>query len=197
MRLFCKLKIRILEESWRLWTPIAKIGFWLNNVSFGKNIKVFGIVRIYNKEGKITVGNNVTINSASWANPTGFSTITTLRTIGKSKIIIGNNVGISNSHISAADEVIIGSNTLIGCGCNIMDTDFHPLLASERRDEGNTGGKSAVHIGQNCFLGAGVTVLKGVHIYNGSVIGAGAVLAHDVKEQEVWAGNPARKVRIL
>lgn len=50
-------------------------------------------------------------------------------------------------------------------------------------------------IGADVWLGAGVTVLSGVSIGTGAVIGAGSVVTKDVGPYEIWAGNPARKIR--
>ena len=49
-----------------------------------------------------------------------------------------------------------------------------------------------VEIGDNVFIGAGAIVLPGVKIGNDVVIGAGSVVAHDIQNNAVVAGNPAR-----
>lgn len=45
------------------------------------------------------------------------------------------------------------------------------------------------------WIGAGATILSGVTIGVGAVIGAGSVVTHDVPAYEIWAGNPAKKIR--
>jgi acetyltransferase-like isoleucine patch superfamily enzyme len=52
-----------------------------------------------------------------------------------------------------------------------------------------------VRIGNDVWIGTSATILKGVHIHDGAVVGAGAVVTKDVGSCEIWAGNPARKVR--
>ena len=47
-------------------------------------------------------------------------------------------------------------------------------------------------IGDDVWIGARVINLPGVHIGNGAVIGAGAVVTNNVPDYEVWGGNPAR-----
>ena len=51
-----------------------------------------------------------------------------------------------------------------------------------------------IDIGEKCFLGDSVIVLPGVKIGANSIIGAGAVVTHDIPEGSVAAGNPARVI---
>ena len=53
----------------------------------------------------------------------------------------------------------------------------------------------SVNIGNDVFIGAGVTILKGVTIGDRAVVGAGAVVTKDILADEIWAGNPAIKIR--
>ena len=52
-----------------------------------------------------------------------------------------------------------------------------------------------ITISSDVWIGAGVTVLSGVTIGVGSVVGAGSVVTHDIPPYEIWAGNPAKKIR--
>jgi len=64
--------------------------------------------------------------------------------------------------------------------------------------QGMTESRTVV-IGNDVWIGARVIILPGVHIGNGAVIGAGAVVTKDVPDYEIWGGNPARflKSRLL
>ena len=50
-------------------------------------------------------------------------------------------------------------------------------------------------ISSDVWIGAGVTVLSGVTIGVGAVVGTGSVVTHDIPPYEIWAGNPAKKIR--
>lgn len=52
-----------------------------------------------------------------------------------------------------------------------------------------------VSIGDSCWLGARATILPGVTIGEGTIIGAGAVVTEDCKPGAVYAGVPARRIR--
>ncbi len=52
-----------------------------------------------------------------------------------------------------------------------------------------------VRVGDNCFIGANSVIKQGVTIGNNVVVGAGTVVLNDIPENEIWVGNPARKVK--
>ena len=52
-----------------------------------------------------------------------------------------------------------------------------------------------VHIGRNCWLGAGVIVMPGVTIGDNAVIGAGSIVTKDIPANVVAVGNPCRVLR--
>ncbi|WP_018604409.1 sugar O-acetyltransferase [Uliginosibacterium gangwonense] len=91
-------------------------------------------------------------------------------------------------------EVRIGNNVFIGPAVQIYTAE-HPLDAAERA----TGKSSArpVEIGSDVWIGGGAIICPGIKIGNRSVIGAGSVVTHDVPEDVVVAGNPARVIRQL
>lgn len=111
---------------------------------------------------------------------------------------IGNNSGISNTAITVAESVNIGKHVFIGAGCKIYDTDFHPIEAEFRfgpnADNSMTKTKPIV-IEDGAFIGGHSIILKGAHIGENSVIGAGSVVTGSIPPNEVWAGNPARFIK--
>ena len=98
-------------------------------------------------------------------------------------------------------EVTIGDHCDFGPNVTIV-TPVHPMIASERKAIRTAGGEvkrlcyaKPVHIGNNCWFGAGVTVCPGVTIGDDCVIGAGAVVTRDIPAGSFAAGVPARVIR--
>jgi len=112
-------------------------------------------------------------------------------------LAIGSKVGISGTTIVCLKSVLIGDHTMIGGGCEIYDTDFHSLDASERMADGGTILSAEVVIGPKVFIGAGSIILKGAKIGEGAVIGAGSLVTSLIPEHEIWAGRPAKFIRKL
>jgi acetyltransferase-like isoleucine patch superfamily enzyme len=110
-------------------------------------------------------------------------------------ISIGEGCAISNSTFVSLKSISILPDTFIGGGCEIFDSDFHPLDAHERIANSAAAAAGPVEIGPKAFIGAGCMILKGVRIGEGAVIGAGSVVTRDVPGFELWAGRPARRIR--
>lgn len=83
-------------------------------------------------------------------------------------------------------SISIGENCLIGSGCKIYDTDFHPIMLNDSINS------RPIVIGNDVFIGANVTILKGVHIGDGAVVGAGSIVTKSIPAKEVWGGVPAQ-----
>ena len=79
----------------------------------------------------------------------------------KGELIIGDGCGLSNSSIVWTHRVEILPETLIGGGCEIYDTDFHPVDAGQRV-EGAEGASGPIVIGPKAFIGGWSIVLKNV-----------------------------------
>ena len=100
-------------------------------------------------------------------------------------------------------EVTIGDNCNFGPNSTIV-TPVHPMLAEERNLMMTADGEKKrlcyarpVHIGNNCWFGAGVTVCPGVTIGDNCVIGAGSVVTRDIPADSFAAGVPCRVIRPL
>lgn len=93
---------------------------------------------------------------------------------------------VDDSHIYVGDYTMIGPNVTIA-------TAGHPILPELR--EKNYQYNIPVHIGKNCWLGAGVVVLPGVTIGVNTVIGAGSIVTKDIPANVVAVGNPCRVLR--
>jgi maltose O-acetyltransferase len=88
--------------------------------------------------------------------------------------------------------VRIGNHVMVGPGVQIY-TAAH-LLQAEPRNQGWEEAKP-VTIEDNVWLGGSAILLPGVRIGRNAVVGAGAIVTHDVPPNMVVAGNPARVIR--
>lgn len=114
---------------------------------------------------------------------------------GLTNVHVGKNVVINFNCTFVDDgEVFIGDDCMIGPGCNIA-TSVHPISPRLRRHKLQYN--KPVHIGNNVWLGAGVTVLPGITIGDDSVVGAGSVVTKDVPSKAIVAGNPAKLIRMV
>lgn len=105
---------------------------------------------------------------------------------------VGANTLLNGPIIAATCEVRIGKNCLLAPQVQIMDSDFHGL------DNPNAAGNSKpVIIEDNVWLATRSMVLKGVHIGEGAVVAAGAIVTKDVAPYTVVAGIPAKAIKIL
>ena len=170
--------------------------FTIKGVKYPKNGAVKGKINLVNR-GNILFGDGCIVNGKNKYNPIGCGDGCTIVTENGAVITIGKNVGMSNCALYSRESITIGDNVLLGGGVKIYDTDFHSIEAKYRgtpEDKQHTKNNPVV-IDDGAFIGAGTIVLKGVHIGKEAVIGAGSVLTKDVPEGEIWAGNPAKKIR--
>ncbi len=108
------------------------------------------------------------------------------------RIEIGDYCLISpGTHITAAEEIVIGDNCMFAANCYISDSDWHGLYNRTRPFRCTR----PIKLGDNVWLGHGVKVGKGVTIGENSVVGAGSVVTRDVPANVVAAGNPVRVVK--
>ena len=110
-------------------------------------------------------------------------------------IEIGENF-YSNHNLVILDcaKVIFGENVFIGPNCGFYTAE-HPIQAEER----NKGLEFAhpITVGNNVWIGGGVTVISGVTIGDNVVIGAGSVVVKDIPSNVVAVGNPCRVIKNL
>lgn len=118
-------------------------------------------------------------------------------------IYIGNNTEINmNCTFLDDNKIIIGRNGLIAPNVQIY-TSFHPTNATERFGTPKIDGSfefcktrtKPVVIGDNVWIGGGVTILPGVTIGDNVVIGGGSVVTHDIPANKIAYGNPCKVVR--
>ena len=93
---------------------------------------------------------------------------------------------VDDTHIYVGDYTMFGPNVVVA-------TAGHPLLPVLRQDVYQYN--MPVHIGRNCWIGAGVLIMPGVTIGDDVVIGAGSVVTKDIPSGVLAFGNPCRVVR--
>ena len=177
---------------------IRKIEFKMFHVNCGKRLQVRGKI-IIGWKAHLTIGDDVTINSGVRGNPNpiGNEILTSFTTASNGKIVIGNRVGISNTCFYSRESIVVEDDVMIGGGCCIFDTDFHPLSYKDRVSDNQEKTKSAsVRICKGAFVGARSVIMKGVTVGEHSVIGAGSVVTKSIPANEVWGGNPAKMLRM-
>lgn len=104
---------------------------------------------------------------------------------------LGNNSGIGEGS-RLYGKVLIGDDVMMGPQCWIY-TQNHEFryLDKPMRQQGPQREEPVV-IGNDVWIGSRVTILPGVHVGNGVIIGAGAVVSKDVPDYAIVGGNPAR-----
>lgn len=182
----------------KVWTPVNYLNMRINGVRVGRYMRVAGLCFVRN-QGRIVIGSNVRINSALWANPIG-GTKTVFQCLPSGEIVIGDGCAVSNVCFSSVAGITLEKNVSIGSGSRIFDSDFHPIDPRYRygaeRDDSKTR-SLPVRIKEGAFIGADCLILKGVTIGKYSVVGASSVVTKSIPDGEIWAGNPARKIKSL
>lgn len=103
------------------------------------------------------------------------------------RVRIGDGCRIQN-HVSLFDGVILDEDVFVGPSA-VFTNVKHPRAHVSRKDD-----YDQTHVGQGATIGANATVLCGVAIGAYAMIGAGAVVTHDVPAYAVMLGTPARRV---
>ncbi len=112
---------------------------------------------------------------------------------GGRHVHFGRNI-YANFNLTLVDDthIYVGDNTMFGPNV-VVATAGHPLLP-ELREQGFQY-NAPVHIGRNCWIGAGAILLPGVTVGDNAVIGAGSIVTRDVPASVLAVGNPCRVLR--
>ena len=105
---------------------------------------------------------------------------------GKNVYANFNLTMVDDTHIYVGDFTMFAPNVTVATAGHPID----PALR-ERALQYN----APVHIGRNCWIGAGALIMPGVTIGDNTVIGAGSVVTHDIPAGVVAVGNPCRVMR--
>jgi acetyltransferase-like isoleucine patch superfamily enzyme len=137
----------------------------------------------------IVLGRNVTVARHAILTCTGV-----LAEIGEG-IRVGDRSAIgAASFLGGQGGITIGSDVIMGPGVRIF-SENHNSAAADRPIRTQGVDRRGVRIGDDCWIGGGVTILDGVTIGRGCVVAAGAVVSRDLPDDVLAAGVPARVVR--
>jgi acetyltransferase-like isoleucine patch superfamily enzyme len=180
---------------WYLWGPVMKshTSGWTARRDFrrqkvGESSYVDSSVQIFGWRN-VSIGHHSTLSEDAWLN-------TNMRAGSGDRIVIGNNCHIGRRNYFSSGPLIHVKDygftgldcRLLGCGHEFSDP-FMPFVAAPL-----TPGAPIV-LGVNCWLATAVTVLEGVHIGHGSVIGACSLVRNDIPPFSLAVGAPAKVVR--
>jgi acetyltransferase-like isoleucine patch superfamily enzyme len=166
-------------------TPI----FWCRCESVGKHLQLCALPQV-SGHTLLYIGDDVRFSGSIAISSGRFNDRPTLR-IGN-RAFLGHNVSIVCNR-----EVVIEDDVLIGGNCKISDYDGHAVSFEKRLSSALPEAEEMqpIRICQGAWIGAGTSILKGVTIGAGGVVGADSVVTHDVPPYCVVAGSPARVVK--
>ena len=112
----------------------------------------------------------------------------------RGKVILGERSHLApNVVINAYNaDVIIGNGVAIGPNVALI---AHSNAYVEGRPIVGTVISKPIEIGNNVLIGANAVILPGIRIGNNSIVGAASVVTKEVKDNEIVAGNPAKKLK--
>lgn len=165
--------------------------------SFGKNSYIYGNFRNITGLEFIFVGDNCQIREnvrlTAWSKR-GEQNF-------RPEIIIGNNCSIgTDSHITAINSIRLGNNVRMGDKILITDNSHGRFTFEDLKlppNERPLFSKGPVVIEDNVWIGEKATILPGVKIGYGSIIGAGSVVTKDIPAFSMVGGKPAKIIKIL
>jgi len=169
---------RCARYAWELATSRL---YLLGADRVGRHARTLGRPRVVNL-GRLEIGSHVLLRSVNVPVELATGPAGTLR--------IGSGVRLNyGTSIAAESSVTLGDRVRVGPYVMIVDTDFHELNRRGRRPQARP-----VVIEDDVWIGAKASVLKGVRVGRGSVIGVGSVVTRDVEPFSIMAGVPARRV---
>ncbi|NOE08997.1 acyltransferase [Vibrio cholerae] len=102
--------------------------------------------------------------------------------------VIGENCFLSCRE--SGTKLVIGKECMFSRNVKLMTSDGHDIL----RDGKRINPAKSIYIGSHVWLADNVTILKGVSIGSGSIVGINSTVTHSVSDNSAAAGNPARVI---
>ena len=187
-------------------------GYWMRKVAYPRMMgsvgrgTVFGRNMSIRNPSRIFIGRKVIIDDNVVLDAKGIET---------GEIVIGDEVVISRNnilsckggfikvgnHTNIAQNCLVHSEEQVSIGCDVIIAAYTYIVGGGNHDYGRLDipiirqpnlSRGGIKIEDNVWIGARVTILDGVTVHSGAVIGAGAVVTEDVPENSVVAGIPAK-----
>jgi acetyltransferase-like isoleucine patch superfamily enzyme len=141
---------------------------------------------------KLEIGRGATLRIGRWA---WIGSASKIR-VHEGEVSIGAKTVVGQEcTISAYQRVSIGRECIIADRVMLIDFD-HGVTEVERPIRLQGIYKRDVRVGHNVWMGYGACVLRGVSIGDNAIVGTSSVVTHDVPENAVVAGVPARLLRM-
>lgn len=150
------------------------------------------LLRLRYKKNNIIIGKHCTISGH--VNFSSGSKIEPYCRIISSKFKISADKNFYlNAHCHLLGEIEIGENVMIGPKTIIWARDHGTKVGLPMNQQSHIHKK--ITIGNDVWIGANCTILKGVNIEDGAVIGAGSVVNKNIPKNAIAAGNPAKIIK--
>lgn len=162
-----------------------------NHIRCGSNVKFEDFVEIHGlcSEG-LSFGNNVTISRGVMIRPSSYYG----GDLGTG-LVIGDNSSIGpHGYIGCSGKITIGSNVMFGPKCSLF-AENHIFSDTESTIKSQGVKQIGITVEDDCWIGSNVTILDGVTIGKGSVIGAGALVTKDVPPGSIIVDKRDRERR--
>jgi acetyltransferase-like isoleucine patch superfamily enzyme len=186
-------ELRLWAQKWRWYERSslpwnrARIHYELMRRGAFARWPIHGNVLEALREGRLRVGRDTLFEPGVWITAPGQARMT----IGAGTFL---NLGVM---VASLELVEIGDHCMFANGCFITDADHRfDDPARPITWQGFTT-RGATRIGANVWCGANVVVTSGVTIGERCVIGANAVVTHDIPSFSIAAGAPARVLRTI
>lgn len=184
---------------------IIRILNWISKKRLSKKVFSIGNDTIIYYTARISLTQKATKENIQLSN--NARVYGSLVSCGKGKISMGEFAALgAKSVIKSVNFIEVGAFTAIAPNVIIQDNNTHPVNPHDRLLMMQTpaghvsrswlfSDSAPIKIGKNCWIGENSRICKGVTIGDGAIIAANSVVTHDVPENSIAAGNPAKIVK--